>query len=63
MRDKILQDALKWYDEQGTNPDISDFVDMVILKTTDAILEDIKSELKNEFTSGNLQHPFVISSD
>jgi len=63
MKDKILQEALEWYEKQGDNPDIGDFVDLVIHKTTDAILDDLKTEFKNEFDTGNLQHPVVISSD
>ena len=63
MKDKILEEALQWYESQKDKPDISDFVDLVIHKTTDAILDNIKNELKNEFDTGNLQHPFIISSD
>jgi hypothetical protein len=63
MKDKILQEALEWYENQGDNPDIGDFVDLVIHKTTDAILDNLRVELKSEFDSGNLQHPFVISSE
>ena len=36
---------------------------MVIDKTADNILEKVIDELKGEFKSGNLTHPFVISSD
>jgi hypothetical protein len=63
MKDKILQDIKKWYETQNENPDISDFVDLVINKTTDSIFDTVKKELENEFTIGNLEHPFVISSE
>ena len=63
MKDKIIQDALKWYENQEENPDLGDFVDLVIHKTADVIFDEIKNELKNEFASGTLKHPYVISSD
>ena len=63
MKDKILQEVLEWYESQSENPYIGDFVNLVIDKTTDVIFDEVKNELKNEFASGNLKHPFVISSD
>ena len=63
MKDKILQEVLEWYESQGKNPDIKDFVDIVIHKTADVIFDEIKTEFKSEFASGTLKHPFVISSD
>jgi hypothetical protein len=63
MKDKILHDIKKWYDTQNENPDISDFVDIVINKTTDSIFDTVKKELENEFSIGNLEHPFIISSE
>ena len=35
----------------------------IINKTTDSILDKIKEELENEFSNGNLEHPFFISSE
>jgi hypothetical protein len=63
MKDKILEEALEWYKNQEENPDIEDFVDIVISKTTDSLFKKIKDELRNEFSNGNLKHSFVISSD
>ena len=65
MKDKILRDALDWYEKHGdkNNVFIEDFVDLVIDKTADALFNEIKDGLKEEFEKGNLQHPFVISSD
>jgi len=65
MKEKILQEAMDWYEKNGKNSDvyIGDFIDLIFNKTTDAILEEVKTELKNEFESGTLKHPFVISSD
>jgi len=65
MREKIFKDALDWYEKQGHSPDveIEDFVNLVIDKTADSIFKKVNDELKNEFENGNLQHPFVISSD
>ncbi len=65
MKEKILQEALEWYENQEEKPDVNleDFVDLVIKKTTDAIFYEINIELKNEFENGNLKHSFIISSD
>jgi len=65
MKDKILKEALDWYEKHGdkNNIFIEDFVDLVIDKTADALFNEIKDGLKEEFEKGNLQHPFVISSD
>jgi hypothetical protein len=65
MKDKILKEALDWYEKHGdkNNVFIEDFIDLVINKTADALFNEIKDGLKEEFEKGNLQHPFVISSD
>ena len=63
MKDRILEEALEWYENQEGNPDIEDFVDLVIYKTADSIFDEVKNELRNEFTNGNLKHDFAISSD
>jgi len=65
MREKIFKEALDWYEKQGkkTEIDIEDFVNLVINKTADSIFEKVNTELRAEFENGNLQHPFIISSD
>ena len=65
MKDKILKEALKWYDSREEKPDvfIEDFVDVVIDKTAEELIEKIKEGLKEEFEKGNLKHPFVISDE
>jgi hypothetical protein len=63
MKDKILREAKEWYDSQKENPDIGDFVNLVIDKTTDSVIDKVRQELENEFEIGNLEHPFIISSE
>jgi hypothetical protein len=63
MRDKILKEALEWYEQQENNPDIEEFVDLVIGKTTDNIFNHIQKEFEEEFKKGILEHPFFISSE
>ena len=65
MKDKILKEALDWYDKHDNknNVFIEDFIDLVIDKTTDALLDEITEGLKDEFNKGNLRHSFIISSD
>jgi hypothetical protein len=65
MKDKILKEAMEWYEKHDNknNVLIEDFVDLVIDKTADNLFDEIQSELEEEFKKGNLQHPFIISSD
>ena len=63
MKDKILEDAMKWYENQEGNPDIVDFVYIIIHKTTDSLFDKVIEELRDEFSNGNLKHNFAISSD
>jgi len=63
MKDKILDEAMKWYETQENNPPIEDFIDLVINKTADSVMEHVRSELEQEFSDGNLKHPFFISNE
>ena len=63
MREKILKEALEWYESQDSNPNIEDFVDIIIGKTTETVLDHVQNELEQEFRSGVLKHPFFISSE
>jgi len=65
MKNKIKEEIMEWY-ESLENPDdesLEDFIELVMDKTTDFILEEIKKQFKDEFLSGNLKHDFVISPD
>jgi len=65
MREKIFKEALDWYEKQNENSEVNieDFVNLVIDKTADSIFEKVNEELRVEFQNGNLKHPFIISSD
>jgi hypothetical protein len=65
MKDKIIKEIMEWCEKQEKTPDIymEEFVDLVINKTANALFEEVKIELENEFESGNLQHPFIISDE
>lgn len=65
MKDKIIKEVMEWCEKQEKTPDIymDEFVDLVINKTANALFEEIKIELENEFESGNLHHPFIISDE
>lgn len=63
MKDRILDEAMKWYETQENNPPIEDFIDLVINKTADSVMEHVQSELEQEFSNGNLKHPFFISNE
>ena len=42
MKDKILREVKEWYESQKENPDIEDFVDLVIDKTTDSVIDKVR---------------------
>jgi len=65
MKEKILEEALEWYENQEKTSEINiaDFVNLIINRTADAIFDEVKTELNNEFQNGTLKQPFVISSD
>ena len=65
MKDKIKKEVLEWYEniESHDSESLESFIDLVMDKTTDFILEEIKKQFKAEFLSGNLKHDFVISPD
>ena len=62
---KILKEVLEWCEKQEEKPNLymEDFVGLVIDKTAEALFEELMNELKNEFESGNLKHPFIISNE
>jgi len=65
MKDKIKREALEWLENNECDDEesIESFVDLVMEKTTEGLLEEIKKQFKDEFLSGNLKHDFVISPD
>jgi len=65
MKNKILKEALEWYEKNDCKSDVfmEDFVDIIVNKTTEEIFKEVTTELKDEFEKGNLQHPFIISND
>ena len=65
MKDKILKEVMEWYDNHEEKNDvyIEDFVDLVIDKTTNALLDEINDELKVEFNKGNLKHLCWLPED
>ena len=65
MKEEIRKEALSWFENVAINDDdsLGDFVDHIMDRTTDAILEALKKELRDEFQSGNLKHNMVISPE
>ena len=65
MKDKIKREMLEWLENNECDDEesIEGFVDLVMEKTTEGLLEEIKKQFKDEFLSGNLKHDFVISPD
>ena len=65
MKDEIKKEALSWFENVAINDDesLGNFVDHIMDRTTDALLEAMKKELREEFQSGNLKHNMVISPE
>jgi len=65
MKDKIRKEALEWYSsiDRNDHQSVEQFVDQVMDKTTSVLFEEIKKHFKNEFSSGNLKHDFIISPE
>lgn len=65
MKERILKEITEYYKNKGQNTEeISEELLKIIIDTTaDEIFERLKNDLKNEFETGNLQHPFVISDE
>jgi hypothetical protein len=65
MKEKIKKDVLELFKEKNidSNFNLEEITDVIIDKTTDALLEEIRNELENEFKTGNLNQPLTISDE
>ncbi len=63
VKEKILKEISDWCDTQNKHPNVDEIVDMAISKTSEELFETIRKELEQEFSKGNLEHPFFISNE
>ena len=65
MKDVIIKEVLDWLEENECEDEeaIKGFVNLVMDKTAESLLEEVKKQLKNEFETGTLKHDFIISPD
>ena len=65
MNDKIKKELLKWYKDEKKHDiqSIETFVDLIITRTSDALIDEVKTVLKKEFKDGTLKHTHIISPD
>jgi len=65
MKDKIKEEAIEWYENEGNRTDrsIGALVDLIIDRTADALVDEVKTVLKKEFGDGTLKHNHVISPE
>ena len=65
MKDDIIKEVLNWLEENECDDEeaITSFINLVMDKTTESLLEEVKKQLKNEFETGTLKHDFIISPD
>ena len=65
MKDDIIKEVINWLEENECEDEeaIKSFVNLVMDKTTESLLDEVKKQLKNEFETGTLKHDFIISPD
>jgi dissimilatory sulfite reductase (desulfoviridin) alpha/beta subunit len=62
-KEKIIKETLDWYKEKDDNPNVEELIDLVINKTAESFIKHLQTEFEEEFTKGNLKHPFFISNE
>ena len=65
MKDKIKKEVIDWLENNDcdSEEEVESFIDLVMDKTTEGLIEEVKKQLKNEFVTGTLKHDFIISTD
>jgi len=65
MKDVIKKELLKLYKDGKKHDDqsIESFVDLVIDRMSDDLIDEVKTVLKKEFKDGTLKHIHIISPD
>ena len=63
MKEKIKKETLDWYKQNDNEADMEELIDLVINKTAESFVEHLQSEFEEEFSKGNLKHPFFISNE
>ena len=65
MKGKIKEEAIEWHENEGnrTGQSIEHLVDLIIDRTADALVDEVKTVLKKEFGDGTLKHNHVISPE
>jgi len=63
VKEKIQKEISNWCDTQHKYPKVDEIVEMTISKTSEQLFETIRKELEQEFSKGNLEHPFFISNE
>jgi len=63
MKEKIKKETLDWYKQNDNETDMEELIDLVINKTAESFVEHLQSEFEEEFSKGNLKHPFFISNE
>ncbi|MFO7676972.1 MAG: hypothetical protein R6V50_01105 [Thermoplasmatota archaeon] len=65
MKADIIKEVLHWLEEHECEDEesVKNFVNIIMDKTTEGLLEEVKKQLKNEFDTGTLKHDFIISPE
>lgn len=65
MKAEIMKEVLSWLEDNECDDEeaVKNFVNIIMDKTTESLLEEVKKQLKNEFDTGTLKHDFIISPE
>ena len=65
LKDRIKKEALEWYEmeKNGEKHSIEDLIDLVMTRTTEALVDEVKTILKKDFRDGTLKHNHIVSSE
>ncbi len=63
MKNRIKKEIIDWYNNNETDIQIDEFIDIIIDKTTEELISEIQNELNQEFKLGNLKQPLSISNE
>jgi len=65
IKDRIKDEALGWYEsvENRTGQSIETLVDLIMNRTAEALVDEVKTVLKKEFRESALKHNHVVSPE
>ncbi len=65
MKDKIKEEEIEWYEseENRNGQSIESLVYLILNKTEEAVVDEVKTVLKKELRDGTLKHNHIVSPE